>query len=92
MINYNDEFLYYVLGEPQTFVYPTGQRIYEQWTPLVLRGTAAVPARYDDQILGGTSPSGATWRTPRRRRRSRTGSGCRCGRPSRSCGTRGSPS
>ncbi|MEJ8670806.1 family 20 glycosylhydrolase [Streptomyces sp. MS1.AVA.1] len=54
VINYNDEFLYYVLGEPQTFVYPTGQRIYEQWTPRVLRGTTAVPAKYDDQILGGS--------------------------------------
>ncbi|MCL7429024.1 glycoside hydrolase family 20 protein [Streptomyces sp. YS415] len=54
VINYNDEFLYYVLGEPQTFVYPTGQRIYEQWTPRVLRGTQAVPAKYDDQILGGS--------------------------------------
>ncbi|MEU2221875.1 glycoside hydrolase family 20 protein [Streptomyces sp. NPDC018347] len=54
VINYNDEFLYYVLGQPQTFVYPTGQRIYEQWTPRVLRGTTAVPARYDGQIAGGT--------------------------------------
>ncbi|MFJ7332032.1 glycoside hydrolase family 20 protein [Streptomyces sp. NPDC101116] len=54
VINYNDEFLYYVLGEPQTFVYPTGERIYEQWTPRVLRGTTAVPARYDGQILGGS--------------------------------------
>ncbi|MET7292095.1 glycoside hydrolase family 20 protein [Streptomyces griseoloalbus] len=54
VINYNDEFLYYVLGEPLTFIYPTGERIYEQWTPLVLRGTTAVPARYDDQILGGS--------------------------------------
>jgi hexosaminidase len=53
VINYNDEYLYYVLGQPQTFVYPTGQRIYEQWTPRVLRGTTAVPARYDGQILGG---------------------------------------
>ncbi|WP_345560289.1 MULTISPECIES: beta-N-acetylhexosaminidase [Streptomyces] len=53
LINYNDEFLYYVLGEPLTFVYPTGQRIYEQWTPLVVRGTQPVPAKYDDQILGG---------------------------------------
>ncbi len=53
VINYNDEFLYYVLGQPNDFVYPTGQRIYEQWTPRVLRGTAAVPERYDDQILGG---------------------------------------
>ncbi|WBO64259.1 beta-N-acetylhexosaminidase [Streptomyces camelliae] len=54
VLNYNDEFLYYVLGQPQTFVYPTGQRIYEQWDPRVLRGTAAVPARYDGQILGGS--------------------------------------
>ncbi|MEV6112180.1 glycoside hydrolase family 20 protein [Streptomyces sp. NPDC052109] len=54
VINYNDEFLYYVLGQPQTFVYPTGRRIYEQWNPLVLRGTTAVPARYDGQILGGS--------------------------------------
>ncbi|MFI9242533.1 glycoside hydrolase family 20 protein [Streptomyces sp. NPDC053086] len=54
VINYNDEFLYYVLGQPQTFVYPTGQRIYEQWNPRVVRGTTAVPARYDGQILGGT--------------------------------------
>ncbi|MEU9555246.1 beta-N-acetylhexosaminidase [Streptomyces fumanus] len=54
VINYNDEFLYYVLGQPQTFVYPTGQRIYEHWTPRVIRGTEAVDARYDDQILGGS--------------------------------------
>lgn len=54
VINYNDEFLYYVLGQPQTFVYPTGQRIYEQWTPRVVRGTTAVSATYDDQILGGS--------------------------------------
>ncbi|WP_343245934.1 glycoside hydrolase family 20 protein [Streptomyces sp. SID5785] len=54
LTNYNDEFLYYVLGQPNTFVYPTGQRIYETWTPRVLRGTAPVPAQYDDQILGGT--------------------------------------
>ncbi|MFE5395126.1 glycoside hydrolase family 20 protein [Streptomyces sp. NPDC056568] len=54
VINYNDEFLYYVLGEPQTFVYPTGERIYEQWTPRVIRGTTPVDAQYDDQILGGS--------------------------------------
>ncbi|MFE9096172.1 glycoside hydrolase family 20 protein [Streptomyces sp. NPDC007264] len=53
LLNYNDEYLYYVLGQPQTFVYPTGQRIYEQWTPRVVRGRAAVPARYDGQIRGG---------------------------------------
>ncbi|MET9699343.1 glycoside hydrolase family 20 protein [Streptomyces sp. NPDC006529] len=52
VVNLNDEYLYYVLGEPNDFTYPTGRRIYEQWTPLVLRGTEAVPARYADRILG----------------------------------------
>ncbi|WP_455360301.1 beta-N-acetylhexosaminidase [Streptomyces sp. SYSU K21746] len=53
VVNLNDEFLYYVLGEPNEFTYPDGRRIYEQWTPLVLRGTQPVPQRYSDQILGG---------------------------------------
>ncbi|MFE0172673.1 glycoside hydrolase family 20 protein [Streptomyces sp. NPDC059002] len=54
LVNYNDEYLYYVLGQPNTFRYPTGQRIYENWTPLILRGTRPVSKEYDDQILGGT--------------------------------------
>ncbi|MFD8637496.1 glycoside hydrolase family 20 protein [Streptomyces sp. NPDC059533] len=52
VVNLNDEYLYYVLGEPNQFTYPTGRRIYEQWTPLVLRGTTPVPASYAPQILG----------------------------------------
>ncbi|MGW7457259.1 beta-N-acetylhexosaminidase [Streptomyces sp. NPDC054797] len=52
LVNLNDEYLYYVLGEPNQFTYPTGRRIYEQWTPLVLRGTTPVPAAYGKQILG----------------------------------------
>ncbi|NBM21099.1 glycoside hydrolase family 20 protein, partial [Streptomyces sp. GC420] len=52
VVNLNDEYLYYVLGEPNDFVYPTGERIYKEWTPLVLRGSTAVPARYSRQILG----------------------------------------
>ncbi|MFE9295416.1 beta-N-acetylhexosaminidase [Streptomyces niveus] len=52
VINLNDEFLYYVLGQPNDFVYPTGQRIYDQWTPFVLRGTKPVPQKYSKQILG----------------------------------------
>lgn len=43
LINFNDEYLYYVLGEPNKFTYPTGRRIYDQWTPAVLRGTEPVP-------------------------------------------------
>ncbi|MFG2650092.1 glycoside hydrolase family 20 protein [Streptomyces sp. NPDC048436] len=54
LVNYNDEYLYYVLGQPNTFRYPTGQRIYEEWTPRVIRGTKPVDAKYDDQIRGGT--------------------------------------
>ncbi|MEU0025280.1 glycoside hydrolase family 20 protein [Streptomyces sp. NPDC006335] len=54
VVNYNDKFLYYVLGQPNQFYYPTGQRIYEEWTPRVLRGTTAVSSKYDDQILGGS--------------------------------------
>ncbi|MFF9685099.1 family 20 glycosylhydrolase [Streptomyces sp. NPDC014623] len=53
VINLNDEYLYYVLGQPNDFTYPTGERIYEQWTPLVLRGTEPVAGRYSKQILGG---------------------------------------
>ncbi|MFF8784148.1 glycoside hydrolase family 20 protein [Streptomyces sp. NPDC015125] len=46
VMNFNDAYLYYVLGEPNQFTYPTGQRIYQSWTPMVLRGSrpVAVPA------------------------------------------------
>lgn len=54
LVNYNDEFLYYVLGQPNTFRYPTGQRIYEDWTPRVVRGTSPVAAGHDDAILGAS--------------------------------------
>ncbi|MFB9394139.1 glycoside hydrolase family 20 protein [Streptomyces coeruleoprunus] len=53
VVNVNDAYLYYVLGQPNRFTYPTGRAIYEEWTPLVLRGSRAVPARYSGQILGG---------------------------------------
>ncbi|MCF3963465.1 beta-N-acetylhexosaminidase [Streptomyces fuscigenes] len=52
MMNLNDEYLYYVLGQPNGFTYPTGQRIYEQWSPLVMRGTSPESSRYDGQIRG----------------------------------------
>ncbi|MFG2491414.1 glycoside hydrolase family 20 protein [Streptomyces caniferus] len=56
VMNFNDEYLYYVLGEPNQFVYPTGQRIYQSWTPRVIRGTrpVAVPANMTgpDRIPG----------------------------------------
>ncbi|EST39287.1 hypothetical protein N566_02805 [Streptomycetaceae bacterium MP113-05] len=55
LVNMNDEYLYYVLGEPNQFTYPTGERIYEEWTPAVVRGTEPVPDSLSgpDRILGG---------------------------------------
>ncbi|MET7762221.1 glycoside hydrolase family 20 protein [Streptomyces sp. NPDC005393] len=55
VVNLNDEYLYYVLGEPNGFLYPTGERIYEQWTPGTLRGTQPVPDKRltgPDRVLG----------------------------------------
>ncbi|MFF3764726.1 glycoside hydrolase family 20 protein [Streptomyces sp. NPDC001922] len=53
--NLNDEYLYYVLGEPNDFTYPTGERIYRQWTPAVLRGTKPVTSQDTgpQQVPGG---------------------------------------
>ncbi|MFD7919165.1 glycoside hydrolase family 20 protein [Streptomyces sp. NPDC059740] len=42
VVNANDEYLYYVLGEPNKFKYPTGKRIYESWYPGIIRGTKPV--------------------------------------------------
>ncbi|MET9863649.1 glycoside hydrolase family 20 protein [Streptomyces smyrnaeus] len=55
VVNFNDEYLYYVLGQPNNFTYPTGRRIYEDWTPAVVRGTEPVPKKWAgrDHILGG---------------------------------------
>ncbi|MEV4437857.1 glycoside hydrolase family 20 protein [Streptomyces sp. NPDC049577] len=54
VVNLNDEYLYYVLGEPNDFHYPTGERIYGQWSPAVLRGTrAAGGPTGPDRVLGG---------------------------------------
>lgn len=54
VVNLNDEYLYYVLGEPNNMPYPTGERIYTQWTPGVLRGTKPVPQSQSgpDRVLG----------------------------------------
>ncbi|WP_435861089.1 beta-N-acetylhexosaminidase [Streptomyces morookaense] len=55
LVNLNDEYLYYVLGEPNQFRYPTGERIHGQWSPAVVRGTTPVAAGQSgpDRILGG---------------------------------------
>ncbi|WP_052848743.1 beta-N-acetylhexosaminidase [Streptomyces avicenniae] len=48
LLNLSSEYLYYVLGEPNGFTYPTGERIFEEWTPAVLRGTEPVPEEFRD--------------------------------------------
>ncbi|MGD9483427.1 glycoside hydrolase family 20 protein [Streptomyces sp. TRM70308] len=55
LVNLNSQYLYYVLGEPNEFTYPTGEAIYAEWTPDVLRGSEPVPDRYAgaDRVLGG---------------------------------------
>ncbi|MFI1972752.1 beta-N-acetylglucosaminidase [Streptomyces cinnamoneus] len=55
LVNLNDEYLYYVLGEPNQFRYPTGERIYRDWSPGVLRGTTAVAQAQSgpDRVAGG---------------------------------------
>lgn len=55
VLNLSSEYLYYVLGEPVGFVYPTGERIYREWTPDVLRGDRPVAEELagPEQIPGG---------------------------------------
>ncbi|NSC23508.1 family 20 glycosylhydrolase, partial [Streptomyces albus subsp. chlorinus] len=55
VVNLNDAYLYYVLGQPNNFTYPTGRRIYEHWTPAVVRGTEPVPGKWAgrEHIVGG---------------------------------------
>ncbi|GAA1906375.1 hypothetical protein GCM10009716_15440 [Streptomyces sodiiphilus] len=52
LVNFNSAYLYYVLGEPVGFVYPTGEAIYREWAPLVLRGSEPVPEEYAGSVLG----------------------------------------
>jgi hexosaminidase len=55
LVNLNSAYLYYVLGEPNQFTYPTGERIYREWTPDVVRGSDPVPEKYANaaHIRGG---------------------------------------
>ncbi|WP_171164171.1 glycoside hydrolase family 20 protein [Streptomyces sp. I05A-00742] len=55
VVNLNDQYLYYVLGEPNEFRYPTGELIYRDWSPSVLRGTTPVAAGSagPDRVPGG---------------------------------------
>ncbi len=88
LVNLNDEYLYYVLGEPNQFTYPRAGAS----TSSGPRGCCAAPppcrppttARYS----AGASPSGPTWPARRPRTRWRRASGCRWPHCRRRCGTR----
>ncbi|MFF7654944.1 glycoside hydrolase family 20 protein [Streptomyces sp. NPDC007983] len=56
VVNLNSEYLYYVLGEPNGFSYPTGKRIYDEWTPGTLRGTQPIS---DKKLTGPSRVLGA---------------------------------
>lgn len=55
LVNLSSEYVYYVLGEPNEFTYPTGERIYQEWDADVLRGSESVPEEYAgrENVLGG---------------------------------------
>jgi hexosaminidase len=55
LVNLNSWYLYYVLGSPANFPYPSGRAIYERWTPAVVYRDRTVPAALSgaDRILGG---------------------------------------
>lgn len=36
LVNFNDAYFYYVLGEHAGYIYPTGAKVYEGWSPGVL--------------------------------------------------------
>ncbi|MGW3242932.1 family 20 glycosylhydrolase [Streptomyces sp. NPDC001070] len=54
LLNLNSWYLYYVLGAPANFPYPSGRRIYEEWTPAVVYRDRAVPEALagPDRIVG----------------------------------------
>ncbi|WAP56578.1 beta-N-acetylhexosaminidase [Streptomyces sp. S465] len=55
VVNLNDAYLYYVLGEPGGFTYPTGERIYDEWSPAILRGSTPIADKSltgPDRVLG----------------------------------------
>lgn len=56
VVNLNSEYLYYVLGQPNGFTYPTGKRIYDEWTPGTLRGTQPIS---DKKLTGPSRVLGA---------------------------------
>lgn len=83
VINYNDGYLYYVLGENAGYKYPTGEKIRTSWHPGLfpartgkLSRSIPEPIRVNWSAL--PSPSGATSRKHSPKRKWRQASAARC--------------
>lgn len=55
LLNVNDEYLYFVLGERVEYFYPSGEEILEQWRPEVFPGPGEPPqiAGEEAEVSGG---------------------------------------
>lgn len=63
VIDLDSAMLYYVLGKPGHFRYPTGQLIYQDWSPAVLHGTQAVRSvpTGPEEVLGARLAVWSDW-------------------------------
>ncbi|GGD00169.1 family 20 glycosylhydrolase [Enterococcus wangshanyuanii] len=52
VINFNDNYLYYVLGENAGYSYPTAQKIKEEWQPDLFASEQRVQTDHQGQIKG----------------------------------------
>ncbi|MGG5342933.1 family 20 glycosylhydrolase [Enterococcus sp. AZ192] len=52
VINFNDNYLYYVLGENAGYSYPTAQKIKEKWQPDLFASEQKVKTEHQEQIKG----------------------------------------
>ncbi|SJZ63931.1 hexosaminidase [Pilibacter termitis] len=52
MLNYNDNYLYYVLGEHSSYTYPTAEKVREGWEEYKFSGEQMVPDAHKHQLVG----------------------------------------
>ncbi|ALS36243.1 hexosaminidase [Enterococcus rotai] len=52
VVNFNDNYLYYVLGENAGYTYPTAAKIKQQWQPNLFSSEQLVPLENQKQVKG----------------------------------------
>lgn len=52
LINFNDNYLYFVLGEKAGYQYPSAKKISEEWSPYVFSSNQVVSQHKRNQIIG----------------------------------------